>query len=143
MKRLLVICEGNICRSPMAMGLFAAALPTIEVVSAGLNALVGMAADPAAVSLMRARGLDISEHRAIQLNRELCARADLVLAMSTEQRKEVERRYPTSHGRVFRIGEFSGYDVPDPYRQSRAAFEQSLKVIDESALPWMHRINQI
>ena len=45
MNSILVICEGNICRSPMAQGLLAAALPNAQVHSAGLGALVGMPAE--------------------------------------------------------------------------------------------------
>jgi protein-tyrosine phosphatase len=127
----------------MGMALLAAALPQVHVFSAGLNALVGMPADPAAVSLMRARGHDISNHRAVQLNRELCKRAEMILVMSGEQRKAVEERYPTSQGRIFRIGEFSNRNVPDPYRQSSVAFEEALKIIDEGVRQWLPRIHQI
>jgi protein-tyrosine phosphatase len=143
MKSILVICEGNICRSPMAEALLAAALPDTQVRSAGLNALVGNPADEIAVRLMRQRGLDISSHRAVQMNREICLRSELVLVMSTEQRKHVEETYPTSNGRVFRIGEFDKVDVPDPFRQSLAAFETALKLIDQGVRGWLQRIRQI
>jgi protein-tyrosine phosphatase len=143
MKSILVVCEGNICRSPMAEAMLAAALPDTRVVSAGLNALVGNPADETAVRLMRLRGLDISRHRAIQINREICLRSELVLVMSTEQRKHIEEAYPTSNGRVFRIGEFEKLDVPDPYRQSLATFENALKLIDQGVRGWLQRIRQI
>jgi protein-tyrosine phosphatase len=143
MKNILVVCEGNVCRSPMAMGLLAAALPGVHLRSAGLEALVGMPADETAIGLMRARGIDISQHRAVQISRDLCLDAELVLVMSAQQRKEVEERYPTSHGRVFRIGEFCKKDVPDPYRQSRSAFAHALTIIDEGVSEWLRRIHQI
>jgi protein-tyrosine phosphatase len=143
MNNILVVCQGNVCRSPMAMGLLAEALPNVRLHSAGLDALVGMPPDETAVRLMRERGIDISHHRAVQINRELCLDAELVLVMSAEQRKEVEKRYPTSHGRVFRIGEFGRKDVPDPYRQSQSAFERALTIIDEGVREWLQRIQQI
>jgi protein-tyrosine phosphatase len=143
MKSILVVCEGNICRSPMAEAILTAALPDTRIHSAGLNALVGNPADDNAIRLMRLRGLDISHHRAVQMNRELCLRSELVLVMSTEQRKQVEETYPTSNGRVYRIGEFDKIDVPDPFNQSIAVFETALKLIDQGVRSWLQRIRQI
>ncbi|MFL5359908.1 MAG: low molecular weight phosphotyrosine protein phosphatase, partial [Myxococcales bacterium] len=73
--RVLMVCTGNICRSPMAQVLLADALKKrgidVAVESAGLGALVGHPADPIAVKLMQARGLDLSGHRGRQLTREI------------------------------------------------------------------------
>jgi protein-tyrosine phosphatase len=143
MKRILVVCEGNICRSPMAEGLLAHALPQSRVHSAGLNALSGMPADETAVRLMRSRDIDISAHRAVQLTSALCQHTDLVLVMSTDQRKHIEQKYPFACGRVFRIGEFSKRDVPDPYRQPERAFREALELIEQGAGEWLRRIHQI
>jgi protein-tyrosine phosphatase len=127
----------------MAEAILASALPNTRVRSAGLNALVGNPADETASTLMRARGLDISAHRAIQINRDMCLRSELVLVMSTKQRKQVEESYPASRGRVFRIGEFEKLDVPDPYGQSVFAFESSLTLIDKALVLWIERIRKI
>ena len=143
MKNILVVCEGNICRSPMAEGVLAEALPRLSVRSAGLNALSGMPADETAVRLMRTRGIDIAPHRALQITRELCAQAELVLVMTADQRKRLEEIYPFACGRVFRLGEFSKRDVPDPYRQSERAFGESLQLIDEGVREWLLRIQKI
>jgi protein-tyrosine phosphatase len=143
MKSILVVCEGNICRSPMAEAVLAAALPDTPVRSAGLNALVGSPADDAAVRLMRLRGIDITAHRAAQINRDMCLRSELILVMSIDQKRQLEENYPTSNGRVFRIGEFDKLDVPDPYRQPLAAFESALKLIDQGVRAWVQRIRQI
>jgi protein-tyrosine phosphatase len=143
MKSILIVCEGNICRSPMAQGLFAAALPDMEVHSSGLNALSGAPADETAVRLMQSRGIDISDHRALQITREQCLHADLVLAMSLEQRKRLEDKYPFACGRTFRLGEFSKRDIPDPYRQPEWAFRESLELIDHGVREWLQRIQKI
>jgi protein-tyrosine phosphatase len=143
MKNILVVCEGNICRSPMAQGMLAAALPQMAVLSAGLNALSGMPADDTAVRLMQARGIDITSHRAIQITRELCLQAELVLVMTADQRKQLEKTYPFACGRVFRLGEYSKFDVPDPYRQSEEVFQESLQLIDQGVREWLQRIQKI
>ncbi len=142
MKNILVVCEANICRSPMAQGSLAAALPNVTVRSAGLSALSGMPADATAVRLMRGRGLDISAHRALQITRELCQQAELVLVMTAEQREQLEKVYPFACGRVFRLGEYSRFDVPDPHRQPEKAFRESLQLIDLGMREWLQRIQQ-
>ena len=100
------------------------------VESAGLGALVGWPADPIACELVKARGLDLGPHRARQLTRELLRRADLVLTMEAGQQRAVEELDASARGRVHRIGRIGRFDVPDPYRQGRAAFEQALALIE-------------
>ncbi|MEM5276897.1 low molecular weight protein-tyrosine-phosphatase [Cupriavidus taiwanensis] len=142
-KTVLVVCIGNICRSPMAQGLLRQALPDAEVVSAGLGALSGHAADPQAVDLMSRQGVDISGHRAQQLNHVLIRRADLILVMDGAQRQEIQRLHPATTGRVFRLGELEQLDVPDPYRQPRAAFESALQLIQRGVESWVPRIRAL
>jgi protein-tyrosine phosphatase len=143
MKHILTVCIGNICRSPMAQAVLAHALPDATVASAGTSAMVGMPADEGAQRLMRARGLDIGKHRAVQLHREMCRWADLILVMDTEQKKEIEKAHPAVLGKVFRIGEHSRRDVPDPYKQGEAAFREALAIIDEGSQQWLQRIRKL
>jgi protein-tyrosine phosphatase len=132
-ERVLVVCVGNICRSPMAEGLLRARLaghPGLSVGSAGLAALVGAPADPTAQELLRARGIDLAGHRARQLTPEMVAAHDLVLVMEKEHEWEVLDLVPEARGKVHRLGKFGGFDVPDPYRRPRAAFEEALALIE-------------
>lgn len=138
-----MICEGNICRSPMAAGSLAAALPHAHVRSAGLGAMVGMPADDNAIRLMKDRAIDISNHRAQQIGRAMCLESDIVLAMDAEQRQRVEALYPQIRGRVFRLGEYTKRDIPDPYRLGEAAFREALSLIDEGIAEWLHRIRKL
>ncbi|WP_038212307.1 low molecular weight protein-tyrosine-phosphatase [Xenophilus azovorans] len=143
MKSVLVVCIGNICRSPMGQVLLAQALPGVSVSSAGTGALAGHPADAAAQALMARRGLDLGAHRARQISPELCRQADLILAMDDTQRRHIEALYPPARGRVFRLGHVAQVDVPDPYRQGQAAFEQALELIDAGVQAWAERIRKI
>ncbi|WP_186288938.1 low molecular weight protein-tyrosine-phosphatase [Burkholderia gladioli] len=140
MDSILVVCEGNICRSPMAEAMLRQAVPGRRVASAGLNALVGMPASPYAQEVMRTRGLDVSTHRAQQIGRCLCADADLILVMARGQRLSLESRFPFVRGRVFRLGEHTDFDVHDPYRQPRFVFERCARLIELGVSEWSRRL---
>ncbi|WP_279343571.1 low molecular weight phosphotyrosine protein phosphatase [Variovorax terrae] len=143
MQSILTVCIGNICRSPMAEGLLAAALPHMAVASAGTGALIGERADALARELMQRRGISIEDHRARQVMREMCQQADIIFVMDNEQRRYLEEKYPFTCGKVFRLCEHAKQDVPDPYRQPQAAFEQSLTLIDQGVSDWLSRIARL
>jgi protein-tyrosine phosphatase len=127
----------------MAEGLFAAALPGSRVSSAGLGALVGHPADETAVRLLRSRGIDISGHRATQINKQLCLESDIVLVMDAEQRRRMEEMYPQARGRIFRLGEVTKQDVLDPYRRPEQAFVDALTLIEQCVHQWVQRIHKL
>jgi protein-tyrosine phosphatase len=131
---VLTVCIGNICRSPMAEVVLADRLRRrglhVKVESAGIGALVGRPADPIAQALVAERGLDLSGHRARQLTPELIRGFELILVMETEQQRAVVSMLPAARGRVHCIGRWGKFEVPDPYRQPRPAFERALALID-------------
>jgi protein-tyrosine phosphatase len=127
----------------MAEGLLREALPDLNVFSAGLDALVGKAADATAIELTSETGVDISHHRAQQLTSVLASQADLILVMDSEQKHEVQRRHPAATGKVFRLGEIGKFDIADPYRQPRAAFEHSFQLIQQGVNAWVPRIRAL
>jgi len=142
-KRILILCIGNICRSPMAEGLMKRALPDYEVTSAGLGALVGQPADSHAIALMLEQGIDITAHRARQLESWMAAAADLVLVMDTEQKDHLVMQYPLYRGKTFRLGEADKYDIADPYRQGLDTFRESAVLIEQGTEAWAERIKAI
>ncbi|RKF50832.1 low molecular weight protein-tyrosine-phosphatase [Paraburkholderia fungorum] len=137
---ILIVCEGNICRSPMAQGLLAHALPGVEVISAGLSALVGERADPLARSLMAERGIDIGAHVGRQLELDHVRSAQIVLAMTRAQCKRIEIAHPFAIGKVYRLGHKEQIDVVDPYRLGRDAFEACLGQIECGLEHWLELI---
>jgi protein-tyrosine-phosphatase len=96
--RILFVCTGNICRSPMAVGLARAAIErdypemsgNLSFSSAGVAALDGNAPTREAVEVMMERGIDISDHRAIRVTRNIVEASDLVLTMEEAQKRLIE-----------------------------------------------------
>lgn len=142
-RRVLVVCIGNICRSPMAEGLFRQAVPEVQISSAGLSALVGHGADPIAVQIMAGIGVDISAHRARMLSDAIARDADLILVMDDQQKQQLATQYPYARGKVFKLGEMTRQDIPDPYQQSAEAFHTAYSLIESGVNEWVKRINSI
>lgn len=142
--RILVLCVGNICRSPMAECLFKQAFEHSDriahVRSAGLDAVVGHPADEHVQRLMRDRGLDLSQHRAVQINRDMLRWAQLILVMEESHRAQLRNLDPTASGKVMLLGHWTGSEVTDPYRQALEVFEQTQRVIDLAVDSWMERL---
>lgn len=143
MRSILVVCAGNLCRSPMAAGLLKQALPACQTVSAGFIALDGEQADPFAIDVMQERGVDIRDHRALRLAPWLVSQADLILVMTREQRNAFHRQFPSASGKVFRLGEHGGYDVPDPVGQPRAVFKQVFDLVSAGVNAWAARVEAV
>ncbi|MDO9405012.1 MAG: low molecular weight protein-tyrosine-phosphatase [Polaromonas sp.] len=144
--KILVVCVGNICRSPVAEGLLKAALPDCEVWSAGLGALIGNPADPTAAAIALEHGIDISQHRAQQVAGWMLTKADLVLCMEASHQRDLQKQYPLARGKIRRLGDFGAggaFDIADPYKQARSAFETSHADITRGVNDWTGRIRQL
>ena len=108
--RILTVCTGNICRSPMAEYQLRAALDDagldeqVEVASAGTTSYEeGNPVDPRAGARLRGRGLDPSGHRARAVDREELERTDLVLALDHDHVRPLERLLGEEHGDRLRL----------------------------------------
>src|SRR6266511_3724716 len=108
MGTILLVCTGNICRSPMASGFLAGLLRDqgvhgVSVESCGVSAWEGSPATPEAVEAMRERGLDISGHVARRMNRRIIEAADLIVGMASEHREAVRRIARPAASRTFTL----------------------------------------
>ncbi len=144
-RNILILCIGNICRSPIAEALFAerfrqAGMQNMVVSSAGLAALVDHPADETGLALMQKKGIDMSSHRARQISQDILFGSDLILTMTSDQQKQVEMNYPGTCGRVHRLGKWGEYDVPDPFKRPRLVFEQALALIDQGVDEWYRKL---
>ncbi|MBN3756904.1 low molecular weight phosphotyrosine protein phosphatase [Paraburkholderia sp. Tr-20389] len=142
-EKILVVCEGNVCRSPMAAALLSVTPGGHKVTSAGWNAMVGAPAAPFAREIMQARGMNIDAHRGRQLGLPDCIHADLILVMDRRQRELIEREYPLARGKIFRLGEHRNIDVDDPFRQPRAVFERCAHLIEVCVADWQTRLKTL
>ncbi len=121
--RVLFVCTGNICRSPMAEAMARRLLDEwgrsdIEVASAGTAAAVGSPASEGAYLVGMEKGLDLSQHAASQITPEIVAGADLVLGMSPSHVQKAELL--GGRNKSWLLGTFAGRDrdhseVADPY----------------------------
>jgi len=115
----------------MAEGLLKNKLPEKTINSAGLRGMTGWTADPSSVRIMHQQGINISSHRAKNLTREMVINADLILTMEEQQTRTVESRFPESRGKAMRLGEYSGYDIADPFNKGIDFFVLTFKLIEQ------------
>ncbi|EWH02436.1 low molecular weight protein-tyrosine-phosphatase [Halomonas sp. BC04] len=143
-QRILIVCTGNICRSPVAAAMLQQRLPHLTVTSAGLGALAGQSVDAQARRLAEANRLDVSSHQARQLDTDLLAEADLVLVMTDGQRQAVAKRWPEVRGKILLMGKWladqEGSDIPDPYRKSPEVFAHVHRMLNEATRLWAQRL---
>ena len=138
MKRILFVCTGNTCRSPMAAALFRYRAGDIgwEALSAGTFAISGSPASENSVTAMKELGIDISNHRSQPLTPELVNRVDLIITMTAEQRVQIVGAFPDVEERVFLINAFGTSRVPadvsDPFGGSLREYIQILDEIDRA-----------
>lgn len=141
--KILVVCVGNICRSPTAECLLKARLPETgyTISSAGIHALKKRTIEPTAQEVLVEHGYDFSTHSAQQLDREHLRNAELILVMEKGHIDAVLGIAPEARGKVFLLGKWQDdREIPDPFKQPKAMFEHSFALIDEAVNAWIKRL---
>ena len=150
--KVLVVCTGNICRSPTGEGVLRQLAAKrglagrVRIASAGTHDYhVGECPDPRTLKHASGRGYDLSAQRAQQVSREHFHEYDYILAMDRTNRRILRGMAPA--GAKARLGLFleasgrwKGEDVPDPYYGGAEGFERVLDMVEEAAERWLDRI---
>ena len=130
-KKILIVCTGNSCRSPMAAGWLKNELKKyhleekIEVASCGVGARPGAPATMEAILVMKNREIDISGHRSQPCTREDVLSSDLILAMGSEHTVFIQGMIPQAKDRIKLLG------IPDPIGMQMAMYEQVIQSIEK------------
>lgn len=139
-ERILFVCIGNICRSPMAEALLKSKLGVkasqFHISSAGLAALSDHRMATQAKTLLQNRNIDASQHRARQLNEDIVKDADIIFTMDGGQKKYILKRYPFACGKTFLLGD----EVPDPYTRTARDYEIAFELIEKGIDTWLHKL---
>ena len=141
---ILILCIGNICRSPLAEVQLKFLLKNtdIKIASAGLHAMHNYPASDHSQTIAQAAGLDLSQHKAQQATQALLKTADLILVMTERQLKEVHQDFPQTRGKVFLVHKMPPTDIPDPYQQEKAAFDYAWTLIQAGLDQWAEIIRE-
>lgn len=141
--KLLCVCTGNICRSPLAEGLLRKSLPHATVSSAGIAAVEGGDMPVEAKFIASRNNLGLSNHRGRQISAPIVRDSDLIFVMEKGQLDWITSRYPEAKGRVFLTTHWvDGVDVDDPYRRGQEYFERVYKEIEAGIQSWAAKIAQ-
>jgi len=141
--KILIVCVGNICRSPTAEQLLRNALvhSAIAVSSAGLAALRDSPLEPTALQVLEEHGHAPVSHRARQLTSAAVSDADLVLVMEQRHIGGVLSLAPEARGKVFLLGKWQyNREIMDPYRQGKPAFVHAYALIEQAAQAWAQKL---
>ncbi|MEF6092924.1 protein tyrosine phosphatase [Escherichia coli] len=138
---ILVVCTGNICRSPIGERILKQLLPTMQVDSAGTAALIDHNADNSAIKIAKKHGISLEGHKGKQFTAKLARNYDLILAMEKIHINQIEKIASEARGKTMLFGHWlENRDIPDPYRKSDEAFASVFVLIQRSSQLWVEKL---
>jgi protein-tyrosine phosphatase len=151
MPSVLFVCTANICRSPMAMGLFRKKVSDQagwQIESAGTWTIHSQPAASYTLQVLQHRDIDIYEHRSRPVSRELLAQFNLILTMEAGHKEALKVEFPAISDRVYMVSEMIGehYDISDPIGEPYEEFErtaQELEMIFEKGSDRIYKLAEL
>lgn len=142
---ILVVCVGNICRSPVGERLLRTQLANqgleIKVSSAGIAALVGHSADSDAAAVAARHGVSLGGHVARQFTYQIATEHELILVMEAGHKREIIKSFPDLSGRIMMFDLWTGATgVADPYQRTTQFHEEVFAQIKFAATAWMDKL---
>ncbi|MDM7044336.1 protein tyrosine phosphatase [Klebsiella pneumoniae] len=138
---ILVVCTGNICRSPIGERYLRQILPSKKIDSAGTGALVGRCADNSAINIANKHGISLEGHKGRQFTSSIGRQYDLILVMEKYHLEEIGRIAPEVRGKTMLFGHWLAQrEIPDPYRKSDEAFASVYQLIEQAARLWAEKL---
>lgn len=139
---ILIVCTGNICRSPIGERFLRREMPNKKIDSAGTGALVNHNADVNAAKIAEEHGLSLEGHKGRQFTASLGRQYDLILVMEKTHIEEIGRIAPESRGKTMLFGQWLNQrEIPDPYRKSEEAFSLVYQLIEQAGLRWVEKLS--
>ncbi|MGU3523460.1 protein tyrosine phosphatase [Enterobacteriaceae bacterium C23F] len=140
---ILVVCTGNICRSPTGERMLRRMLPELKVDSAGTFGLSGKPAESTALKVAAAKGLSLEGHIARKLTPAMAREYDLILVMEPEHIAQVTTIAPEARGKTLLLGQWmGGKEIPDPYRKNQDAFEHVYGLLEQACQQWADKLSK-
>lgn len=139
---ILVVCTGNICRSPIGERLLQTLLQGKKISSAGVQALTDHQADRSAIQVALNHGLSLEGHLGRQFTSSLSREYDLILAMEKYHIEQISRISPEARGKTMLFGHWIGQkEIPDPFRKSEEAFSSVYDLIEKAGKLWADKLS--
>ncbi|MBL4900702.1 MAG: hypothetical protein JKX76_13915 [Colwellia sp.] len=139
--KILIVCIGNICRSPSAERILQKLTPNKKITSAGIGALVDHSIEKNAAQLLITHNYTSENHLARQVSNNIINNAELILVMEKKHQQVLRQKYPSASGKIMLLGQWNNEEeIPDPYRKSKEAFEYAFTQIEKNCQAWAQKL---